>query len=156
MEELEAKRQKQEISRQQKLSSIQNEIARWETWHAVPEDTTEIDLFAHDQNYFIDKKVPKDVQIKLKGKIYEPIQYDYDRAKEGVDQAFDTAMTVAETKYSEAVIALAECTEAPNSAIYKNKQKNVSFFLERKNFLAYKVRSMAELLPFDAVYGIRT
>mgnify|MGYP000656173183 CR=1 FL=1 len=84
MEELEVKRQKQELARQQKLSSIQKEITRWDTWHDVQEDTTEIDLFDDDPNYFIDKKVPQDVQIKLKGnidllktKMYEPIQYDY-------------------------------------------------------------------------------
>jgi hypothetical protein len=151
-----------ETLREARLSTINNEIDRWETWHDVHPETLEIDIFSDDPNYFINKKVPAKVQAELnndlnfiKTKMYEPIQYDYDRAKLAVDAEFHVATGVAAERYANAEKALEAIKDQPNSAKYKKLQKTVFELRERKKFLKYTTDTLAELLPFDAVYGIR-
>ena len=149
--------------RETKLTSINNEIERWETWHDVPPDTLEIDIFSDKPNYFIDQKVPARVQTemnhdinRMKTKMYEPLQYDFDRAKDAVDAEFRVAKAVAEERHSTAEAELESIADQPNSAKYKRIQKTVLELQERKKFLKYTTDTLSKLLPFDAVYGIRT
>ena len=51
--------------RKTQLTTINNEIKRWETWFDVPPDTMEMDIFTEEPNYFIDKKIPANVQTEM-------------------------------------------------------------------------------------------
>jgi hypothetical protein len=154
--------EEQEEVREKKLAAIRNEIQRWETWTDVLANTVEIDLFSNDPNYFINQKVPQEVQRELnndinriKTKMYEPIQYDYQRSKRAAEEEFGQILGAAMERHSKACNELTNITDE-KSTQYKNKQKEVLMLLERKNFLIYSRDTVAELLPYNAVYGIRT
>jgi hypothetical protein len=159
-----AELRKKEALRKEQLSTIRREIDRWEKWTDVPADSLEADLFIDNPNYFIDKKVPQDVQKELnhdinriKTKMYEPHQLDYEHAKQATDSDFKTALSVAEERHANAVNAFKEVAKQDKqSTLYKNRKKDVLMLAERKKFLVYQKESIAELLPYDAVYGIRS
>jgi hypothetical protein len=148
--------------RKKQLTGINNEIKRWETWFDVPPDTLELDIFSEDPNYFIDKKIPAKTQRemnhdidRMKTKMYEPLQYDFERAKLAVDSEYKVAIGIAEDRHNNAKKDLKSIADQPHSAKYKKLQNTVLELRERKKFLKYQSDTLAELLPFDAVYGLR-
>ena len=148
--------------RKTQLTGINNEINRWEQWFDVPPDTLELDIFPEEPNYFIDKKIPANVQAemnhdidRMKTKMYEPLQYNFDRAKEAVEAEYRVVKAVAAERHKTATAELKSLADQPHSAKYKKVQNTVLELRERQKFLKYSTDTLAALLPFDAVYGLR-
>ena len=148
--------------RKTQLTGINNEINRWEQWFDVPADTLELDIFSEEPNYFLDKKIPANVQAemnhdidRMKTKMYEPLQYNFDRAKEAVEAEYKVVKAVAAERHKTATAELKSLADQPHSAKYKKVQNTVLELRERKKFLKYSTDTLAALLPFDAVYGLR-
>lgn len=151
-----------EKNRKRKLSEINNEIERWESWSNVEKSVLETDIFEDNPNYFIDKKLPaktgQDIRgdiDRLKTKLYDPEQYDQKRAKKFVTEKLSTTVDAATKRYNEAKLELEKIKDKKSGA-FRMQEKRVQKLLENKRFQEYNVESQAELLPFDAVYGIRS
>ncbi len=158
-----AELKKKEAERKVKLTNIRNEIDRWEQWTEVPRKSLEVDLFDDNPNYFIDQKVPQEEQAelnydidRLKTKMYAPQQLSFENAQAAASSAFFTATGVAEERHKNAIKLLKEVGNDKTTTLYKTRKKDVIELAERKKFLQYQVQTITELLPFDAVYGLRS
>jgi hypothetical protein len=162
--EIERKRKIKETQRKQKLQLLNDEMERWDEWHEVSEDMVEIDLFTEDPNYFVNKKLKNADQELLKNperwktKLYEPKQYDFERAKKWVEDKHEKSFGQTKEKLASAVKILSKFHKEKidkSSSKYQMQKKKVEALKQQVKLCESTIQTEAELLPYDSVYALR-
>jgi hypothetical protein len=150
-----------ETKRASKLNQIQQEITRWDEWRALPSNYKEVNLFEDNPDYFIDLKLPnasdeiKNDKKRLITKLYDPSQFDKERAKKSVEAKYKKSMEENQEKYNAAKLEMESSKWDPNSAKFRKLKAKVAELDEKVKFQQYNIDFSSELLPYDSIYAIR-
>jgi hypothetical protein len=149
------------------LNEVNARIARFDNWQDPPPNDVEIDLFEDDPLYFVHKKIPDatsdllDNMNHVNQRMYEPCQYDYERAKMAVTAVTQPVIDRVQFKLQDYQAAFQrvefmEKKKAVKSNRFKHLKEKVATFKQRKILLKSDAKWQATLLPYDSVYALRS